>query len=112
MHYKIKRDRPSESSQNDRYDILMMRFFRFCEADPTQFRVGDIVEVQITIAVVPIRNNKFKMICQLRSLALLDGAFTDVSMCTQPFLDVRLMKQLKCATISHTKVPSQPTASK
>ena len=51
----------------------------FFEVDPTQFRVGDIVEAQITVASVPIRNNKFKMISQLRCLALLDGTFTDVS---------------------------------
>lgn len=52
---------------------------RFIEVDPGRFRVGDIVEIQITIIAVPIRNNKFKMITQLRSLALLDGTFTDVS---------------------------------
>jgi hypothetical protein len=81
MHYKTKSrsDHLSENSQNDGYNILMTPFYRFCQADPVQFRVGDIVEVQITIAAVPMRNNKFKMICQLRSLALLDGAFTDVS---------------------------------
>lgn len=108
------RDHPSESSQNDRYDNLMTLFFRFFEADPTRFRVGDIVEVQITIAVVPIRNNKFKMICQLRSLALLDGTFTDVSSSShiQPFSDIRLTKWLKSATLSRAKVASHPTASK
>lgn len=52
---------------------------RFLKVDPTQFRVGDIVEVQITVVAVPIRNGKYKMIAQLRSLALLDGSFTDVS---------------------------------
>ena len=57
----------------------MTQNIRFCKADPTRFRVGDIVEAQVTTAVVPIRNDRFKMICQLRSLALLDGTFTDVS---------------------------------
>lgn len=47
--------------------------------DPTRFRVGDIVEVQMTVAAVPVKNNKYKMIIQLRSLALLDGTFADVS---------------------------------
>jgi len=47
--------------------------------DLTCFRVGDIVEVQITVAAVPVKNNKHKMIIQLRSLALLDGSFADVS---------------------------------
>ena len=52
---------------------------RFSKVDLTQFRVRDIVEVQITVIAVPIWNSKYKMITQLRSLALLDGSFTDVS---------------------------------
>ena len=81
MHYKTtsRLDHLSENSQNNGYNILMTPFSRFSQADPAQFRVGDIVEAQITIAAVPMRNNKFKMICRLRSLALLNGAFTDVS---------------------------------
>ena len=81
MRYKTpsRLNRLSENSQNDEYNILMTPFYRFCQADPARFRVGDIVEAQITIAAVPMRNDKFKMICQLRSLALLDGAFADVS---------------------------------
>jgi hypothetical protein len=51
----------------------------FYKVDLMRFRVGNIVEVQITIAAVPVKNNKHKMIIQLRSLALLDGSFTDVS---------------------------------
>ena len=81
MHYKTtsRLDHLSENSQNNGYNILMTPFSRFCQADLAQFRVGDIVEAQITIAAVPMRNNKLKMICQLRSLALLDSTFTDVS---------------------------------
>jgi hypothetical protein len=52
---------------------------RFSKADPTQFRVGDIVEVQMTIITVPLKKDRFKMINQLRTVALLDGSFTDVS---------------------------------
>lgn len=51
----------------------------FTKADPTEFRVGDIVEVQMTVVAVPIRNNRFKVINQLRSVALLTGKFTNVS---------------------------------
>jgi hypothetical protein len=54
---------------------------RFSETDPMQFRVGDIVEVQMTIVAVPIQKNKFKVVTQLRTVALLDGTFTDVSWC-------------------------------
>ena len=43
-----------------------------------RFRVGDIAEVQITVVAVPIRHEKYKMLVQLRSIALLDGRFTDV----------------------------------
>jgi len=49
------------------------------KAEPTQFRIGDIVEAQITIAAVPIRKDRFKVIIRLASIALLDGTFTDVS---------------------------------
>jgi hypothetical protein len=51
---------------------------RFDHVDPTRFRIGDVVEVQGTAVAVPIKNNRFKMILQLRALALLDGRFTDV----------------------------------
>lgn len=75
-----KKDRPGKNDHTIKIIFFNDRnFIRFCEADPAQFRVGDIVEAQTTIAVVPLRNNKFKMICSLRSLALLNGGFTDVS---------------------------------
>ena len=51
---------------------------RFCKVDPMRFRVGDIVEVQITVSAVPIRRDRFKMITQLRSIALIEGGFSDV----------------------------------
>ncbi len=47
--------------------------------DPVRFRIGDIVEVQATIVAIPVKGNKFKTIAQLRSLALIDGSFTEVS---------------------------------
>jgi hypothetical protein len=47
--------------------------------DPVRFRIGDIVEVQATVAAIPVKGNKFKTIAQLRSLALIDGSFTEVS---------------------------------
>jgi hypothetical protein len=71
-------------AQNKRYYLFFITLLtRFFEVDPIRFRVGDIVEVQITVAAVPIRSNKFKMITQLRCLALLDGTFTDVSILYQ-----------------------------
>lgn len=71
-------------AQNKRYYLFFITLStRFFEVDPIRFRVGDIVEVQITVVAVPIRSNKFKMITQLRCLALLDGTFTDVSILYQ-----------------------------
>jgi hypothetical protein len=52
---------------------------RFEPVDPVRFRVGDMVEVQATVVAIPVKNNKFKTIVQLRSLALIDGSFTEVS---------------------------------
>jgi hypothetical protein len=47
--------------------------------DPVGFKIGDIVEVQMTATVVPIRDNRFKMLLQLRAIALLNSAFSQVS---------------------------------
>ena len=47
-------------------------------ANPQIFRVGDIVEAQVSFIVVPIKANKHKMIVVLRSVALLDGTFSQV----------------------------------
>ena len=75
--------RPSEHECVATYNIFAMIFNdRFETVNPTQFRIGDIVEVQATIVTVPVRNNRFKMILQLWALALLDGTFTDV--CCDP----------------------------
>jgi hypothetical protein len=51
----------------------------FVPASPTCFRIGDIVEVQITISAIPVKKDKFKMILNLRSLALVDSEFTEVT---------------------------------
>ena len=55
------------------------RNVRFVKAEPATFRVGDIVEVQLTVSAIPVRRNRFKMIVQLRAIALLDREFTEVS---------------------------------
>jgi hypothetical protein len=49
------------------------------QVDPVRFRVGDMVEVQATVVTISVKNNKFKTIVQLRSLVLIDGSFTEVS---------------------------------
>ena len=47
-------------------------------ANPQIFRVGDIVEAQVSFIVAPMKANKHKMIVVLRSIALLDGTFSQV----------------------------------
>jgi hypothetical protein len=57
----------------------MNALYRFINAAPTLFREGDIVEIQTTIIVVPVKDDQIKLIFQLHSIALLDGSFTKVS---------------------------------
>jgi hypothetical protein len=64
---------------NSNHTQLLMCTTSILKAEPTQFRIGDIIEAQITIAAIPIRNDRFKVITRLASIALLDGTFTDVS---------------------------------
>jgi hypothetical protein len=48
------------------------------EVNPQIFRVGDIVEAQVSFIAVPLKDNKYKMIVVLRSVALLDASFSQV----------------------------------
>jgi hypothetical protein len=52
---------------------------RFIPVAPTIFKEGDIVEVQMTIIATPIKDKRLKLIFQLRSIALLDCSFAQVS---------------------------------
>jgi hypothetical protein len=47
-------------------------------AKPQIFRIGDIVEVQISFIAVPLKRQNFKMLTVLRSIALLDSSFSEV----------------------------------
>jgi hypothetical protein len=44
-----------------------------------KFRVGDIVEAQISFIVIPLRGDQYKMSAVLRGLTLMDGTHTSVS---------------------------------
>lgn len=48
------------------------------EVNPTRYRIGDIVEAQVSFAVFPMKEAKFKMALILRAIALLDHTETDV----------------------------------
>jgi hypothetical protein len=51
---------------------------QFCAVQPTVFRLGDIVETQMTVAMVPVTGRRFKLVFQLRTLALVDSTFAQV----------------------------------
>ena len=51
----------------------------FKEAGPQIFQEGDIVELQVSFIVVPVRDQKFRMSIVLRGVTLLEGIFTQVS---------------------------------
>jgi hypothetical protein len=55
-----------------------LQFRRFEKCEPQMFRVGDIVEVQLSFVGVPIKEKHRKMLVVLRSMALLDGQFSMV----------------------------------
>ena len=46
--------------------------------NPQNFCIGDIIKAQISFIVVPLKDNKYKMIAVLRSIVLLDASFTQV----------------------------------
>jgi len=75
---KMERRSLGKSGSTTAVFIRLMTVIRFERVDPTVFRVGDIVEVQTTLVAVPIKNGRFKMLKQLRSIALLDSTFTEV----------------------------------
>jgi hypothetical protein len=64
----------------DQTEMNIDRQNRFENVSPVRFRVGDIVEVQMTVIAVPVKQEHFKMIIQLRSIALMMGVFTEVSL--------------------------------
>lgn len=53
---------------------------RFHCTTPQTFQEGDIVEIQVSFIVIPLRDQKCRMSVVLRSINLLDGRFTQVSM--------------------------------
>jgi hypothetical protein len=52
---------------------------RFLPTGPQTFQEGDIVELQLSFILIPLRDQKSKMSVVLRSISLLDGQFTQVS---------------------------------
>ncbi|KAF8870508.1 hypothetical protein BD779DRAFT_1455315 [Infundibulicybe gibba] len=55
----------------------------FVESGPQTFRVGDIVEVQVSFVVVPLKQQRYKMMGVLHAIALLDTSFSQVQEATR-----------------------------
>ena len=51
---------------------------RYNTWEPQMFCISDIVQAQLSFAVIPIKGGRRKMLSILRSLALLDGSFSVV----------------------------------
>jgi hypothetical protein len=73
------------------------------KADPIQFRVGDIVEAQITLTGVPIKRGRTKMVINFRSLALSTGSFTEVGL-----IYINKNDDVKDDTIDRWQSPNAP----
>jgi hypothetical protein len=52
---------------------------RYTTISPAIFREGDIVDVEATFILVPIKQGMHKMMGILRSLTLLDSKYSEVS---------------------------------
>jgi hypothetical protein len=48
------------------------------EANPVIFRIGDLVEIQMTASAVPIKHGRYRMILTMRSLAMIDCEYSEV----------------------------------
>ena len=55
-----------------------MHAIRYEAIPPVRFRVGDIVEAKMTLMLIPIQQDCFKLKAILRSLTLLDMSFAQV----------------------------------
>jgi hypothetical protein len=57
----------------------MNTLYRHYEITPNAIRVGDVVEAQISFAVIRLKGQRQKMIIILRALTLLDKGALEVS---------------------------------
>ncbi|KIL57949.1 hypothetical protein M378DRAFT_60403, partial [Amanita muscaria Koide BX008] len=49
---------------------------RHAHIPPVRFQVGDIVEAQVSLMLVPLQGGQYQMVSVIRSLTLLDNSFT------------------------------------
>lgn len=63
--------------------------YRYERCEPQVFRVGDIVEAQVSLIVIPVKGGRRKMLTVLRSLALIKANFKKVSVkLTRPIIQL------------------------
>lgn len=55
---------------------------------PHSFRLGDLVEIQVSFIAVPLKDDKHKMIVILRSIALLNTVYSQVT--DESFEDIHM----------------------
>ncbi|KAM6489121.1 hypothetical protein JOM56_010309 [Amanita muscaria] len=65
---------------------------RYTHIPPVRFQVGDIVEAQVSLMLVPIRGDQYQMVSVLRGLTLLDNSFTQKAFAAQAASAVLLIK--------------------
>jgi hypothetical protein len=65
------------------YTDLNSHCVRFQQCEPQTFRNGDIVQVQLSFVVIPVKGGHRKMLTILRSVALLDRSFQVSQVCIQ-----------------------------
>lgn len=53
---------------------------RYIATSPANFKKGDIVELQLTVTAVRVKNDQVRMLIKLRALTLLNSEFTEVSL--------------------------------
>ena len=53
--------------------------YSYKEITPVKFGVGDLVEVQLTLMLVPLRGGQYKLAPILRCLTMLDSKFSQVN---------------------------------
>ncbi len=64
--------------------IALNKVYRYIGVKPASVCIGDLVELQVSFIMVPIRDNNFKATMVLRSILVMDRTYTQVKVC-QPF---------------------------
>jgi hypothetical protein len=74
----MTRDARSEFNRGENNHDSYRAISRFEKQGPQIFRLGDIVEAQVSFIGVPMKGDTVKMHSVLHSIALLDGRFSKV----------------------------------